>query len=58
MMRSSWSRGVVTLSAAACLLTLAGGRARAQTPAGGAVISGRVTTEDGTPLQGASVHVT
>jgi len=58
MMRSSWPRGVVTLSAAACLLTLAAGVARAQAPAGGAVITGRVTTEDGTPLPGANVFIT
>ena len=58
MMRASWSRGVVTLSAAACLLTLAAGTARAQTPAGAAVLTGRVTTDDGTPLQGANVYIT
>ncbi len=58
MMRTSWSRGVVTLCAATCLLTLAAGTVRAQTPAGAAVITGRVTTEDGTPLQGANVYIT
>lgn len=58
MMRTSWSRGVVTLSAAACLLTLAAGTARAQATPGAAVITGRVTTDDGTPLQGANVYIT
>ncbi|MDF1501980.1 SusC/RagA family TonB-linked outer membrane protein [Roseisolibacter sp. H3M3-2] len=48
----------MTLSAAACLLTLAAGAARAQAPAGGAVLTGRVTTEDGTPLPGANVYIT
>ena len=58
MTRTSWSRGAVTLSAAACLLTLAAGQARAQAPAGAAILTGRVTTEDGTPLQGANVFIT
>jgi TonB-linked SusC/RagA family outer membrane protein len=48
----------VTLSAAACLLSLAAGTARAQAPSGPAILTGRVTTEDGTPLQGANVFIT
>ena len=48
----------MTLSAAACLLSLATGTVRAQTPAGPAILTGRVTTEDGTPLQGANVFIT
>ena len=58
MTRTSWSRGAVTLSAAACLLTLTAGTALAQAPAGAAIVTGRVTTEDGTPLQGANVFIT
>jgi TonB-linked SusC/RagA family outer membrane protein len=48
----------VTLSAAACLLSLAAGTARAQAPSGPAILTGRVTTDDGTPLQGANVFIT
>jgi TonB-linked SusC/RagA family outer membrane protein len=58
MTRTSWSRGVVTRSIAACLLTLAARAADAQAPAGSAVITGRVTSEDGTPLPGANVFIT
>ena len=58
MTRTSWSRGVVTRSAAACLLILAARTAGAQAGPGGAVITGRVTSEDGTPLPGANVFIT
>ena len=55
MIRTSRLRGVVTTTVAAVLLSLAG---TAQAQQGAAVITGRVTSEDGTPLPGANVYVT
>ena len=55
MIRTSRSRGVVTTTVAAVLLSLAG---TAQAQQGAAVVTGRVTAEDGTPLPGANVYIT
>jgi TonB-linked SusC/RagA family outer membrane protein len=55
MIRTSRSRGVVTTTVAAMLLSLAG---TAQAQQGAAVVTGRVTAEDGTPLPGANVYIT